>query len=152
LTDDPLYLAVGAIIIRWGMIDTLITQTCGEIIAIEGLNRKAPPVSYEARDKFIRDHITAIHSLINLKDAILACLDDIAKIKPTREMLAHGMLTKQGLRRHRFTKLQRSPKGYVQENQIYTLSELEIVAFACEKILRDLVHVGEQLRELRQLQ
>jgi hypothetical protein len=149
---EPFYRVVGAIIIKWGGVDTLITQTCKILFEDLGGHSayKKPPHDLTTRLQFIQDCIGPNSALLPLKTQAEWICERTREVASHRTYIAHGLLTAYSPEGHvfQFTKVNKraDTTGYDQVSTNLSMAELLQIDEAVEQIMAALVQLGEALQ------
>lgn len=86
-----LYAPVGQLVISWGMIDVAISNTVSSVFMAGGRHKESQiPRQMNRKQKFLRRCFRQIEALHGFAEEGLHLLQEIDKLKPYREGVAHG--------------------------------------------------------------
>jgi hypothetical protein len=149
--EKPLYQIVGAIIVRWGLVDTLLTEICSILLVRFGghPSQKEPPRNFKTRLKFIRKCFGNDPRLGALNSLAISIASDLSEIVKRRDSIIHGAITGYDLDGpvFRFTKLNSDASKYEQTSSDISAQDLSQIANAIEDTISRLVTLGETLNK-----
>ena len=145
------YHVIGAIVVRYGTIDSLVAQICSNLIEDFGghSSQKEPPRRLSVRLELIGKCFRNKPELAEMTEFMAAVCDSIKNIDVIRHYLVHGLLTEYWPEKeaYQFTKLDPNEDKTSYEQNSITIShdQLADLAQACTEVVRQLSGAGKYL-------
>lgn len=152
--EDEFHRVIGGIIIRFGFIDTLISNICHSLFVDLGghSSQKETPRNMSVRLRYIGKcfrHKPVLHSL---RDDMERLCQQVREVDKHRNFIVHGCLTQFFPFRNafEFTKLDTNAdnSGYNFTSAAFTYQELVDIAQTSSVIISGLANVGKCLIEI----
>ena len=143
---------VGAIVIRWSLIDSGIAQASQILWQHMGghTSEKEPPRELSRRVRFIKDCFRTNPLLAPLAPAFSVIKAQINQIVPHRDFLVHGTLTEffPSEAAFQFTKINATKTGHEQHSTKLSMAELLQIVGGIDECATNLITLGEKLQQL----
>jgi hypothetical protein len=152
--QQPLFKVVGAIVIRWGLVDTLIASTCSVLFEKLGGHptQTEPPRNFRRRLDYIRKCFRHQPKLAHLSAELSSIANAAGEIAGLRDAIMHGALT--GYKPHnsnpvfRFTKLDIDKLTYEQSSMNISSDDLLKLVEAMDNVTARLSLVADQFLKI----
>ena len=152
--DDQqgLYLAVGALVINWGIAESCISQAC-DIFMVAGGHRshRLPPKEITRRLKLIKACCKDYPELAHMRDFSRSLISDTKNMIRERDVLIHGAL--RGVERSKglvhFVRLDAGERDYAMEGFAFKVTDLAELPGAAVQIGKDWIKFVDGLHSVR---
>lgn len=150
--ERAIYIAVGAVIINWGIAESCISQACDILINAGGhKSQRLPPVQVTRRLKLIKACCKDYPDLSHLRAFATSLISDSKNLIRERDILVHGAISgfDRQARQIKFVRLDAGEIDYSMEGFAFRFEGLAELPGAAAKIGTDWIKFVEGLHAVR---
>lgn len=153
--EKGLYMAVGAIIINWGVVDSAVAHSCDVLFELKAnYGHKVAPKAFGKRLDLIKAGVKKKRGLRSLRRHTLAVIRETQKVVPYRDAMIHGVLHGWKKKTREFVFLILDPDGqqYTMRSRSISIKKLMQLHHAAIEASRGWTRILQCLYSLRDSQ